>query len=88
MLTAAAGFSLGARGDVDLLLLAHTLIGTALVAGGTNALNQLFERDVDARMERTRRRPLPAGRLTVAAAAAFAWAAGVLGILYLAASVN
>src|SRR5262249_48129992 len=59
LLTAAAGFYLGARDRVDLLLLANTLIGTALVAGGTNAWNQIRERDVDARMARTRRRPLP-----------------------------
>src|SRR6266487_4036238 len=50
LLTAAAGFYVGARDRVDLLLLANTLIGTALVAGGTNAWNQIRERDVDARM--------------------------------------
>src|SRR3989449_5853397 len=49
------------RSRVDLLLLANTLIGTALVAGGTNAWNQIRERDVDARMARTRGRPLPSG---------------------------
>ena len=50
----------------------NTLIGTALVAGGTNAWNQIRERDVDARMARTRRRPLPSGRLTPRAAIWFA----------------
>lgn len=85
MLTVAAGVLVAGGGGG---VLVHALIGTALVAAGTNALNQLFERDVDARMERTRRRPLPSGRLTVAAAAAFAWSAGGLGILYLAVSVN
>jgi heme O synthase-like polyprenyltransferase len=59
LLTAAAGFYLGAGGAVDLLLLFHTLVGTALVAAGTNAFNQLRERDLDARMHRTRGRPLP-----------------------------
>ena len=48
-LTAAAGFWLGARGNVDLALLAQTLVGTGLVVGGTNALNQWWERDADAR---------------------------------------
>lgn len=88
LLTAAAGFYLGARDRVDLLLLANTLIGTALVAGGTNAWNQIRERDVDARMARTRRRPLPSGRLTPSAAIVFASAITVAGVAYLAATVN
>jgi protoheme IX farnesyltransferase len=88
LLTAAAGFCLGSRGQVDVLLLAHTLIGTALVAGGTNALNQLSEKDIDARMRRTRGRPLPSGRVTPRAAGAFATAISVLGVAYLAFTVN
>lgn len=68
--TAAAGF-LAAGGGLGPGLV-HLLAGTALLAGGTNALNQLLERDADARMERTRRRPLPDGRLSPAAAATFA----------------
>ena len=78
LLTAAAGFYLGAEDRVDLLLLANTLIGTALVAGGTNAWNQIRERDVDSRMARTRRRPLPSGRLTTRAAIWFASALALL----------
>ncbi len=70
------------------MLLAHTLIGTALVAAGTNAWNQVRERDVDARMARTRRRPLPSGRLTPRAAAWFASVISVAGVAYLAATVN
>ena len=73
---------------MDLLLFAHTLLGTALVAGGTNALNQLSERDVDARMRRTMRRPLPSGRLSPRAAGLFAAAISVAGVAYLAATVN
>src|SRR2546422_6074322 len=71
-LTAAAGFYLGSRGGVDIRLLVQTLIGVALVAAGTNAFNQVRERDVDARMRRTEGRPLPSGRLTPRAAALFA----------------
>src|SRR3989442_1028325 len=85
---AVAGFYLGARDRVDLLLLANTLIGTALVAGGTNAWNQIRERDVDARMARTRRRPLPSGRLTTRAAIWFATAITAGGIVYLGLTVN
>ena len=73
---------------MDLWLLLHTLIGTALVAAGTNAWNQVRERDVDALMNRTRRRPLPSGRLTPRAAAWFASGITVGGVAYLAATVN
>ena len=88
LLTAAAGFYLGARGTVDLRLLAHSLLGAALVAAGTNAFNQLRERDVDARMRRTRGRPLPSGRITPRAAGAFAGTISLAGVAYLAWKVN
>jgi len=73
---------------VDPWLLLHTLIGTALVASGTNAFNQLRERDVDAHMRRTRGRPLPSGRLSPRAAALFAGTISVLGVAYLGWRVN
>lgn len=88
VLTALFGFYLGAQGEMDLILLLHTLLGTALVAGGTSALNQYFERDLDAKMRRTRHRPLPAGRLTPGAALAFGVSISVLGIAYLILLVN
>jgi protoheme IX farnesyltransferase len=88
LVTAAAGFYLGATGGVSAALLLHTLVGTALVAGGTNALNQVYEADVDARMRRTRNRPIPAGRLSRRAASTFAWTVGVGGVLYLLVLVN
>lgn len=88
LVTVAAGFYLGATDGVSAAMLAHTLLGTALVAGGTNALNQVSEADVDALMRRTRNRPIPAGRLTPRAASAFAWAVGVGGVLYLALLVS
>lgn len=61
--TTLAGFLLGWRGPMDYLLLGATLLGTALCAGGAAALNQWWERDLDARMKRTRNRPLPARRM-------------------------
>jgi len=88
VLTAAAGFYLGAQGRVDVRVLIETLIGVALVAAGTNAFNQLRERDVDARMQRTRGRPLPSGRLTPRAAAVFAAVISIVGVAYLALAVN
>ena len=71
VLTTLVGYYLGASGDLDLLRLVHVLVGTALAAGGTLALNQFLERDVDAQMLRTRARPLPDGRLQPIEAAAF-----------------
>jgi heme o synthase len=94
LVTVAAGFVLGAPvGDAMSLaaravVLAHLLVGTTLVAGGTNALNQVLERDLDARMRRTASRPLPAGRLGVRDAAIFGWAAGAFGVLYLGVFTN
>jgi len=88
VLTAAAGFYLASRGGLDVGLLVRTLIGVALVAAGTNAFNQVRERDVDARMRRTERRPLPSGRLTPRAAALFAGVISVAGVSYLALAVN
>jgi protoheme IX farnesyltransferase len=54
---------MGSTRGMNLLLLFHTILGTGLVASGASALNQYFERDLDARMVRTRNRPLPDGRL-------------------------
>ena len=89
LVTVAAGFAAAPAGAVSSpVALLHTLIGAALVAAGTNALNQVLERDIDALMKRTARRPLPSGRLRLNEAAWFAWGAGLVGIVYLAALVN
>ncbi|HEX6100599.1 MAG TPA: heme o synthase [Thermoanaerobaculia bacterium] len=87
VITTAAGF-LFAADKVDPLLFLHALIGTALVAAGTNALNQYVERVHDAKMHRTRTRPLPAGRISPRAALVFSWAISVIGTLYLGFAVN
>jgi len=87
VLTTAAGF-LFAADHVSPLLLLHTLLGTALVAAGTNALNQYVEREHDAKMHRTRTRPLPAGRITPNAALWFSTAIAILGTIYLGVAVN
>ena len=73
---------------MHLPLLVHTLVGTALVAAGTNAFNQLRERDADGRMERTRGRPLPSGRMSPRAAAVFAAGISGAGVIYLWWAVN
>ncbi len=82
VLTTAAGFYMASAG-VDLLLLLHTLFGTALVAGGSAALNQYLERDLDARMARTWGRPLPSGRLAPIEALVFGAGLISLGSVYL-----
>ncbi len=63
LITTLVGFLLGWRGPMDWILLFATLTGTALCAGGAAALNQWWERDLDALMKRTRARPLPARRM-------------------------
>lgn len=88
VLTAAAGYYLGERGPFRLWVFAATLIGTALVAAGTNAFNMVREREIDARMRRTRNRPLPSGRVTPRAAIAFASVTAAAGIGFLAWQVN
>ena len=70
------------------MLLIHTLLGTLLVAGGTGTLNQYIERDYDAQMRRTARRPLAAGRLKPSAALRFGILLSCAGGIYLAFAVN
>lgn len=64
VITAAAGFYLGADGPIDLARLLNCMIGTGMMAGGTAVLNQYMERKADAKMRRTLDRPLPAGIIT------------------------
>src|SRR4051812_38169611 len=64
ILTTLVGFYVGFRGTMDYALMFHAVFGTALVASGAAALNQLLERELDKKMRRTENRPLPSGRLT------------------------
>lgn len=88
VITTVAGFYLGSRGPLDWALLMHTLCGTLLVAGGTAALNQYFERDMDAVMRRTASRPLPAGVLQPREVLVFGLGTIVAGAAWLALAVN
>ena len=63
VLTTLVGFYLGSANSVKYLLMIHAVLGTAMVASGAAALNQLLEREHDAKMRRTKNRPLPSGRL-------------------------
>jgi protoheme IX farnesyltransferase len=84
--TALGGFM--AVQSPDVLVLCHAVFGTALVAGGTAALNHYIEREHDAKMRRTANRPLPSGRLSAVEALTFGAGISVAGILYLAVLVN
>jgi protoheme IX farnesyltransferase len=86
--SSAAGYYLGALHGVEWLPMAIAVTGTALVAGGAAVLNQVYERDTDALMRRTRRRPLPDGRVSPAEARTFGYALSALGLVMLAARAN
>jgi protoheme IX farnesyltransferase len=85
LMSTAIGFLCGtyAGGAWSFLTLIHTLVGTALIASGTAALNQWYERDADAKMNRTKARPIPSGRVTPRRAFWFAAALSILGFVEL-----
>jgi protoheme IX farnesyltransferase len=86
--TSAGGYYMGSAGAIDLGALAATCIGTALVAGGAAAANQVLERDLDRVMVRTQARPVAEGRMGAGEGFAVAgiMAAAGLAVLSLAAS--
>lgn len=88
LVTVAAGYLLASRGEVDWPLFVLAVGGVGAVAGGTGALNQVLERDRDARMERTRNRPIPSGRVSAVEATLFGILLIVLGASALALGVN
>src|SRR5882672_9585666 len=88
LLTTMVGFYVGFRQQVDYLLMLHTLLGTALLAGGASALNQLWEWKYDAKMRRTQDRPLPSGRLQPPTVLRIGCASAGVGLIYLALAVN
>ena len=88
MLTAAGGYFLASGGHPDPVRMLIALVGITLVAGGASGLNQVVERDVDALMERTRRRPIPSGRVSVMSATVFTSLLAISGVVYLDVFVN
>ncbi len=88
VLTTAVGFVMAAPRPLDWLLFLNALIGTALVSSGASVLNQVIERDRDARMRRTARRPLAARRLSREQGLAFGVALAIIGMVYLTLLVN
>jgi protoheme IX farnesyltransferase len=88
LMTTLGGLYLAAPDGVPLDVLFHTLVGTALVAGGAAALNQVWERKTDRLMRRTASRPLPGGRLDAAQGTWFGVVLSITGLVQLAAGVN
>jgi protoheme IX farnesyltransferase len=88
LITAFVGFYVGSEKVPDYARLLQMLFGTALAAAGTLALNQFVERDTDAMMERTRRRPLPDGRVQPREALCFGIVVTMAGLAYLGLAVN
>jgi protoheme IX farnesyltransferase len=84
MVMISAGFSfLMASDAINLIVLAHTVLGTGLVAVGAASLNQFIERVLDGNMRRTSKRPLPARELSVRAALVFGVSLSIAGTIYL-----
>jgi protoheme IX farnesyltransferase len=88
LMSTGVGYFFGARGGWHWLTLIHTIIGTGLIASGTAALNQWYERAADAKMKRTQMRPLPSGRISATNALVFAILISVAGFIELFLAVN
>jgi heme o synthase len=88
LVTVTIGYFLASESVISLIGLLQTLIGISLVAVASNTLNQWVERDTDSRMERTKSRPLPTGRLTSTEVLLFGVLCGMLGLVFLYLFVN
>ena len=88
LMSTGVGYFFGARHGWHWLTLLHTIIGTGLIASGTAALNQWYEREADGKMRRTMARPLPSGRITANRALGFAVAISLIGFIELTIAVN
>ena len=88
LMSTAVGYFFGARNAWHFWSILHTILGTALIASGTAALNQWYEREADRKMRRTADRPIPSGRLSAKRALIFGILLSALGFLELALGVN
>jgi protoheme IX farnesyltransferase len=85
VITAAVGYAVG-PGAFDASVFVALVVGTALLSGGASALNQVWEREADGRMERTKNRPIPAGRISAADGRSFGLVLCAAGVALLAAA--
>lgn len=88
VLTAAAGFYLGLKGNFEIVLFVNSMIGITLLAFGVSTLNQFIERQTDILMERTSTRPLPTSKVSPAEALIFGILLCLIAEIYLAVLVN
>jgi protoheme IX farnesyltransferase len=88
LITTAVGFYLGEPGAVDPVGLLHVLIGSAFAAAGASALNQWWEKDLDAVMSRTSSRPVPSGRMRPLSVFVLGTVLSAAGVVYLALATN
>ncbi len=88
LVTTAAGYWMGLSAEASLWGMVPTVLGTAFVAGGASALNQWYERHLDAQMHRTQSRPLPAGLVQPQTALVFGLVCTVVGLIILSVWVN
>ncbi|HEY1629016.1 MAG TPA: heme o synthase [Tepidisphaeraceae bacterium] len=88
VITTMVGFYMASPGQIDWLRLLHTILGTVMCAASAAVLNQLIEKDHDAKMPRTKNRPLPTGRILPREAAVYGLTLGFFGVVYLALAVN
>jgi protoheme IX farnesyltransferase len=88
VVTGVCGYLAGAAGHVEVGVLLAVAGGGALAAGGANALNCAFDRDLDALMTRTRRRPIPGGRVSIAQAVFLGLAMNAAAAIWLGRSAN
>jgi len=88
VISTAVGFCYGGLSALNLITLLHALLGTALMAAGSATLNQWYERDLDAKMNRTRSRPIPSGAVPSQHALWFGISLSLLGVIELWAFTN
>src|SRR6266849_3167345 len=88
LMSTGVGYFFGATAGWHFLTLLHTILGTGLIASGTAALNQWYEREADGKMRRTQARPLPSGRITSRNALIFGLAISLAGFVELTLGVN
>ncbi|HSP46086.1 MAG TPA: heme o synthase [Chthoniobacterales bacterium] len=88
LVTTAVGYYLAAQGPINPLGLFHAVFGTAFAAAGAAALNQWWERRLDALMHRTRTRPIPAGRMLPRDALILGCLLSIGGVVYLTVACN
>lgn len=86
--TTLLGYVMAEVGPIDPFVLGMTLLGAFGVGGCANSLNQIIEREADGRMERTKNRPLPSGKLSPISAGIFAISLGTMGLSVLYFGVN